>query len=101
MKEKDGRARGEWIELFCFISSSARSLVGEPEIYGPFRLVDTLERIIDLLGRQGVLDDEFLNSEKEKIVEKKFDVMVNRESFIDFLDELVMDFTRELKKEEL
>jgi hypothetical protein len=101
MGERDGTLRGEWLELFCFMSSSARGLVGEPDIYGPFRLVDSLEKIIDLLGKQGVLDDEFLKKEKEKIGAKKLVVVVDQEAFVEFLDELVIDFTRELKREEL
>jgi hypothetical protein len=101
MGEREGVRRGDWLELFCFMSSSARGLVGEPDIYGPFRLVDSLEKIIDLLGKQGVLDDEFLKKEKEKIGEKKLVVVVDRDAFVEFLDELVMDFTRELKCEDL
>ena len=101
MDERDGTPRGEWLELFCFMSSSARGLVGEPDIYGPFRLVDSLEKTIDLLGKQGVLDDEFLKKEKVKIAQKKLVIIEDREAFIKFLDELVMDFTRELKREEL
>jgi hypothetical protein len=101
MGEKDGVHRGEWLELFCFMSSSARGLIGEPDIYGPFRLVDSLEKIIDLLGKQGVIDDEFLKKQKENIAEKKLVVMVDRVAFVKFLDELVMDFTREIKRENL
>ena len=86
MDERDRTLRGEWLELFCFMSSSARGL-------------DLNDRVA--AHEQGVLDDEFLKKEKEKIAEKKLVIVVDREAFVEFLDELVMDFTRELKREDL
>jgi hypothetical protein len=93
--------RGEWLELFCFMTTSARGLIGEPELYGPFRVIDSLERIIELLENQKLIDDIFLKAEKEKIKEKKLTVVADRDAFVTFLDELVMDFTKELKRETL
>jgi hypothetical protein len=93
--------RGEWLELFCFMTTSARGLIGEPELYGPFRVIDSLERIIELLENQKLIDDIFLKAEKEKIKEKKLTVVADRDAFVTFLDELVMDFTKELKREAL
>jgi hypothetical protein len=82
--------RGEWLELFCFMTTSARGLIGEPELYGPFRVIDSLERIIELLENQKLIDDIFLKAEKEKIKEKKLTVVADRDAFVTFLDELVM-----------
>jgi hypothetical protein len=99
MEEKAGVRRSEWLELFCFMSSSARGLIQEPQIYGPFRLLDSLERLIGLLADQGVLDDEFLQKEREKINRNKLLLMADRQAFVALLDEVVADFTRELKDE--
>ena len=92
--------RSSWLELFCFMSSSARGLVGEPALYGPFRLVDSLEKIIVILENLGMAD-EFMEKEKAKIAEKKLIAITDRDAFIDFLDEIVIDFTKELKKVQL
>ncbi|UCB45078.1 MAG: hypothetical protein JSV25_12795 [Spirochaetota bacterium] len=92
--------RSSWLELFCFMSSSARGLVGEPALYGPFRLVDSLEKIIVILENLGMAD-EFMEKEKAKIAEKKLIAITDRDAFIDFLDEIVIDFTKELKKAQL
>lgn len=86
-----------WIELFCFMASSARGCVSEPPIYGPLRLIDSMERIITILGKQEIRND-FLDSERDKIEENKLVVMEDEEAFIELLDELVLDFTKELKK---
>jgi hypothetical protein len=99
MRDGERVRRGEWLELFCFMTSSARGLIGEPMLYGPFRLVDSLERIIDLLKKQNLLRDDFLKAEMEKIKVKKLVVVTDENEFIAFLDELVMDFVKELKKE--
>ena len=92
--------RSSWLELFCFMSSSARGLVGEPTIYGPFRLVDSLEKIIAILEKLDMAD-EFMEREKAKISEKKLILVTDRDAFIKFLDEIVIDFTKELKKVQL
>jgi hypothetical protein len=89
--------RESWLELFCFMSSSARGLEGEPAVYGPFRLIDSLEKILAILEQQG-LSDKFLQAEKEKISEGKLVLITDKDAFFRFVDELVMDFTRELKK---
>jgi len=101
MGRREGLNRGEWLELFCFMTSSARGLIGEPELYGPFRIIDSIEKIIELLENQKLLDDAFLKAEKEKIKEKKLILVSDGDAFITFLDELVMDFTKELKKQTL
>ena len=88
--------RKSWLEIFCFMTTSARGLVGEPADYGPFRLIDSLEKIIDLIEKQG-LADEFLKVEKEKIATRKFVMITEKDEFLKLMDELVMDFTKELK----
>lgn len=85
-----------WLELFCFMTASARDLVGETQAYGPFRLIDSVERIITILEKQGVADD-FLKKEKKKIEENKMVVMEDEKAWVELLGELVMDFTKELK----
>ena len=85
-----------WLELFCFMTSSARGCVKEPTIYGPFRLIDSIEKIITILDEQGIADD-FFRKEKKKIEEKKLVLVEDEDAFVDLLDELVLDFAKELK----
>jgi hypothetical protein len=85
-----------WLKLFCFMTSSARGCVKEPTIYGPFRLVDSIEKIITILDKQGMADD-FFRKEKKKIEERKLVLVEDEEAFVNLLDELVMDFAKELK----
>lgn len=76
-------------KLLCYMATSARNLVGEPPMYGPFRLVDASSRLIDILEQQGV-DDSTLMKARDLIEEKKYLVMNDEDAFVEFLDELVM-----------
>jgi hypothetical protein len=94
---KEEKLRYELFKLFCYIVTSARGCVDEPKLYGPFRLIDSVERIIALLDNEGLADD-FLKKEQAKIEENKYLLMQDEEGFIKFLDELVIDFTKKLKE---
>lgn len=92
-----GDLRKDLFELFCFMVSSARGLMDEPKVYGPFRIIDAMSRLISILEKHG-LADEFLVREREKIEGGKYSVMDSEESFKEFLDSLVIDFAKELKR---
>ena len=85
------------LKLFCYMITSARGCIEEPKLYGPFRLIDSVARIIALLDNEGLADD-LLKKEMAKIEENKYLLMEERGKFIEFLDELVIDFTAELKE---
>jgi len=87
----------ELLKLFCYMITSARGCVEEPKLYGPFRLIDSMERLISLLDTQGLADD-FLRKEQAKIEENKYLVMQDAKGFTKFLDELVIDFTQKLRE---
>ena len=89
-------------EIAVFLATSARGCMDEPPLYGPFRLIDGLSRLIDLPKYASCLsDDAFLKRMKAEIDEKKFLVMFDPEEFRKFLDELVHQFTRKLKERTL
>ncbi|KXA99376.1 hypothetical protein AKJ40_03315 [candidate division MSBL1 archaeon SCGC-AAA259M10] len=48
-------------DLICYIATSARGCVEEPKIYGSFRLIETMERVINILEEEGYADDFYLN----------------------------------------
>ena len=86
------------IELIAFMLTSARNLMDEPALYGPFRLLDGVSRLCDLLTESGHTDAEFLSKLKEKIDEGKYSVMTDVDSFTALMDEVVLDITHLLMK---
>ncbi|MFZ5652706.1 MAG: DUF6092 family protein [Bacillota bacterium] len=80
--------RLEIYELIGYMVSSARELVIDPKLYGPFRLVDAVSRLIDVLEKEGAAD-EFMLSLRSFIDEGKYSVMTDESGFFSFLDELV------------
>jgi len=96
----DSEARDEVFRTLCYMAVSARGCVNEPPLYGPFRLIDALSRLIDAFDRAGEADD-FLLGIKKRIDESKFSVMTDADQFVGLLDDLVLTFTRELKRRRL
>jgi hypothetical protein len=88
----------ELFDLVGYMLTSARGLIDEPPLYGPFRLIDGVSRLCDILTREENEDETFYKDLKTKIEERKYSVMTDTDSFIDLMDELVLDFTKKLKK---
>lgn len=77
-------------DLFCYMSSSAKGLLDEPKSYGPLRLVESMERLIEIIEKNEFFQEKEVYSEiKEKIKEEKHTVMTDEERFEKFLDDLV------------
>lgn len=90
------------LELVAFLATSARGCIDEPPIYGPFRLIDALSRLIDLPKYATCLrDDDFLRKIKAEIEEKKFSVMLDTEEFQNMLDSVVLQVTKQFKRKSL
>ncbi|GEM_PF-45221 len=86
-------------ELALFLATSAQGCLNEPPLYGPFRLLDALSRLIDLQEYGGGLtQDPFLRDLKNFVDSKKFLVMYDVEGFKRAIDEVVMRLTTEAKK---
>jgi hypothetical protein len=86
-------------ELALFLATSARNCIEEPPLYGPFRLLDALSRLVDLPKHTpGLSEDKFLNEVKAFVDEKKFLVTTDVEGFKKAADELVGRFGKELKR---
>ncbi|MFW5904511.1 MAG: DUF6092 family protein [Candidatus Saliniplasma sp.] len=77
-----------FFDLLCYMSSSAKGLVDEPKLYGPLRLLESMERIIDVLEAND-MSDEFYSKLKQEIKENKYTVMQDEEEFIESIDEIV------------
>ena len=97
--ESKERSYVEFLKVLSFLAASARGCVDEPPLYGPFRLVDAISRLIDFVLREKVLpESEFLVDIRKFVDENKFKVMLSEEEFVKFLDELVRRFARELRE---
>ena len=68
--------------LVGYMLTSARGLVDEPKLYGPFRLIDGVSRLCDLLIDEDEENSEFYRSLKSKIDEKKYSVISDTNSYI-------------------
>jgi len=82
--------------LATFLVTAARDLVNEPAIYGPFRMVDAVDRLM-----AGVFDDDFLRDLKPTLEREKQKVMSDRDAFVTWLDELAAKFASEAKRRNL
>ena len=91
----DERAQAEF-ELALYLVASARDCLDEPLLYGPFRMVEGVSKLLAHTG-----GDEFLARAKETIDAEKYKVMGERERFAGWLDELLRDFAAEAKRRNL
>jgi hypothetical protein len=99
-KEKmtsDTLSRGLF-DLVGYMLTSARGLVDEPPLYGPFRLIDGASRLCEILAQEDEEYSGFYKDLKSKIDARKYTVMTDTDTFINLMDELVYDFTKKLKE---
>ncbi len=82
--------------LATFLVTAARDVVDEPAIYGPFRMVDAVDRLM-----AGVFDDEFLTAMKAELEVEKLKVMTDRDAFVAWLDALAAAFAAEARRRNL
>ena len=86
----------EAFRLATFLVTAARDVVDEPAIYGPFRMVDAVDRLM-----AGVFDDDFLTAMKAELELEKLKVMTDRDGFVAWLDDLAAKFAAEAKRRNL
>jgi Family of unknown function (DUF6092) len=82
--------------LATFLVTAARDVVDEPAIYGPFRMVDAVDRLM-----AGSFDDDFLTAIKPELEREKQKVMSDRDAFVAWLDDLAARFAAEAKRRNL
>ncbi len=77
-----------YYDLICFLATSARGSVKEPNLYGSFRMVEAIERLIDVMGKRKDVEDFYLGL-RDEIKKRKYSVMEDEREFIEFLDDIV------------
>jgi hypothetical protein len=92
-------AEAHIFELSLFLITAARGCVDEPKMYGPLRLIEAISRLADVYGRSDKLKpDPFMAKVKAEIDANKYQVMASEETFVAFLDKMVVEFTDEMKR---
>jgi len=86
-------------DLMGYMTSSARNLIDETPLYGPFRLVDAASRLIAILEEAG-LESPRLAALRREIDAGKYSVTATPAEFKGFLDALVDCFVDHLDPDE-
>jgi len=79
-----------WDEILAFCGSGALGCMDEPPIYGPLRLIDCLESLIQFGQENGLTHDDRLEKLADYIEENKLSCMYDEEGFRRALEEIVM-----------
>jgi hypothetical protein len=85
-----------------YLVASARDCLDEPLIYGPFRIIEGVSRLIEAAQRiEGLPHDEFLVDLRESIEAEKYQIIDDREAFAHWLGELLARCAAESKRRNL
>ena len=88
-----------FFEYSLFLITAARGVTSEPVTYGAIRLLDAVSKLTGLYSTTNALKpDTFLIDAKKKIDEELDTAMTSEEKFMKFIDGLIDQFTRELKR---
>ncbi len=82
--------------LATFLVTAARDIVDEPAIYGPFRMIDAVDRLL-----ASSFDDDFLKAIQPELEREKYKVMSNRDEFVAWLDDIAAKFALEARRRNL
>ena len=86
-------------ELAAYMATSARGCLEEPQSYGTFRLIDALGRVLRIQDYLPEAEkDQFLEKIREDIERNKFLKLTNPKAFEQFIDDLILELSKEAKK---
>ena len=85
-------------DLATYLVASARDCVDEPLVYGPLRLLEGVNKIIRMGGKDPRFHDDFLSRMGGGVSEDILKVMSDRDEFRKALDGLLLEFEAELKR---
>jgi hypothetical protein len=88
--------RAAFLELLTYLATSARGTVYEPKLYGPLRLMEAAQRVIELMNRLGLGDDE-LNAMADRVVAEAMAISTDDKHCSAFTDEASVTFARKLR----
>jgi hypothetical protein len=82
--------------LATFLVTAARDVIDEPAIYGPFRMIDAVDRLIACS-----FDDDFLREIQPELEREKQKMMSDTDAFVAWLDGLAARFAAEARRRNL
>lgn len=89
----------EALQLLAFLTASADISLFEPELYGPFRLIDAASQLAGYVLAHDPGDRRaFWEATKTEIDQKKGWLMWDRDGFREFLSEMPAKVADELKR---
>jgi hypothetical protein len=94
--EVDEEKRVHIYEFVAYLVSSARGLLVEPQIYGPFRCLEAVSRFVRLLEDLGV-KDVYLSELRKEIDEGKYLVLTSEEGFREFIIRLNVKLAQKVR----
>lgn len=101
MPDQAGLTEAEALQLLAFLTASADISVFEPELYGPFRLIDAASQLAGYVLEHDPGDRRaFWEATKTEIDQKKGWLMWDRDGFREFLAEMPGKVANELIRSE-
>lgn len=98
----ESTAENPLFPIVLYLVASARDCLEEPLIYGPFRIIEGVSRLVEAAGRiDGLPNDDFLLELKQSIDAQKYTVMADRAEFARWLGELLARCAAESKRRNL
>ncbi|MEM0233584.1 MAG: DUF6092 family protein [Candidatus Nezhaarchaeales archaeon] len=85
-------------DFIAYLISSARGLLVEPQVYGPFRCLDAVSRFIHLLSDLGI-KDPYLDELKDEVDKGKYLLLIDESKFKDFIIHLNVKLARKIKED--
>ena len=95
-QKMDEEKRLAYLELLCYLATSARGLIYEPKMYGPFRLAEAARRLILLIEQDGPVSPA-LQEVSHLIETSTMVVATDPEQSGVFLDNIIEILAQELK----
>jgi hypothetical protein len=93
------KSKIRFFELLAYLSTSARGLVYEPKLYGPLRLLEAVDRLIDLMDELELADEELITL-ANKITTDAMMISTNPNYCVKVTDDLSLLFANRLRQYE-
>jgi len=90
---------GDALRLLAYLTASADTQLFEPDIYGPFRLVEAASQLAGAVAAGATGDEkEFWATMKTELDEGKFTVLWDRPAFHEFVKDLPARVASEMRE---
>ena len=88
-------------ELVAYLVSCSRLSLDEPPIYGSFRLIEAVGRVVDAADALGITVDEEIRDARDEIEANKLLMIDDHDGYRSWLDTLLSDVAAEATRRNL